>query len=310
MSFIKEYVKQPRILLSLILKECGFWISDKWYLQMKYYLETGKILHLSHPKTFGDKIQWLKLYDRRPEYTMMVDKYAVKDFVARIIGKEYVIPTIGVWDKPEDINFDSLPHQFVLKTTHGGGSCGVILCRDKALMDKERIVNVLRSALKNDIYKPFREWPYKDVPRRIIAEPYINDSFDSNQELTDYKFYCFNGIPKYCQVIKDRRTKETIDFFDMDWYHQTFYGLNPVYGLVPDIEPAETEPAKPVHLEIMKEIATILSAGLYFSRIDLYDTNDGPRFGEITLYPASGIGTFTPSEYNTILGEMIKLPNR
>lgn len=310
MLSLKEYIKNPRLLLSSILRECGFWISDKWYLQIKYYLETGKRLHLRHPRTFGEKIQWLKLYDRQPKYTMMVDKYAVKHYVGRIIGVKYVIPTIGIWENPEDINFDSLPNQFVLKTTHGGGSSGVILCRDKTKMDKESIVNILRSALKNDVYKPFREWPYKDVPRRIIAEPYVNDSFDSNKELTDYKFYCFNGVPRYCQVIKDRHTKETIDFFDMNWQHQMFYGLNPVYGLVPDVEPAEIEPAKPILFDKMKEIAYKLSSGIPFSRIDLYDTNEGPRFGEITLYPASGIGTFKPNIFNTILGEMINLPNR
>lgn len=304
-----EYIKHPRILLSSILRDYGFWIPDKCYLQIKYYLETGKILYLSNPKTFGDKIQWLKLYDRRPEYTMMVDKYAVKDFVARIIGKEYVIPTIGVWDKPEDINFDSLPNQFVLKTTHGGGSCGVVICTNKGLMDREGTINRLNSALKFDIYNSFREWPYKNVLHRIIAEPYISNSSNSNQDLTDYKFYCFNGVPTYCQIIKDRHTKETIDFFDMDWCHQIFYGLNPVYKLIPDIEPAEIVPAKPIHFDKMKEIAQKLSAGLTFSRIDLYDTNDGPLFGEITLYPASGIGTFTPNYYNTILGEMIKIFN-
>ena len=306
----RTYVKHPRILFSSILREYGPWIPDKWYLQMKYYLETGERLHLNHPKTFGEKIQWLKLYDRRPEYAIMVDKYTVKDYVANLIGSEYVIPILGVWDRPEDINFDDLPQQFVLKTTHGGGSCGVIICKNKGLMDREGTINRLNSALKYDVYNSFREWSYKNVPHRIIAEPYINDSYDSNQELTDFKFYCFDGIPKYCQVIKDRHTKETIDFFDMDWCHQKFYGLNPVHGLVPDVEPAEIEPAKPMHFERMKEIAARLSAGLYFSRIDLYDTTDGPLFGEITLYPASGIGTFTPGEYNTILGEMIKLPNK
>ena len=306
---LRVYAKYPRLLFSSILRDFGFWIPDKWYLQMKYYLEMGEILHLKYPKTFGEKIQWLKLYDRRPEYTMMVDKYTVKNYVADKIGEKYIIPTLGVWDRPEDIDFAILPQKFVLKTTNGGGSCGVIICKNKGLMDRERTINRLNSALKYDVYNSFREWPYKNVPRRIIAEPYINDSYDSNQELTDFKFYCVDGIPKYCQVIKDRHTKETIDFFDMDWHHQKFYGLNPVYGLVPDAEPAEIEPAKPVHFEKMKEIATKLSADLTFSRIDLYDTNDGPRFGEITLYPASGIGTFTPSEYNTILGEMIKLPN-
>ena len=307
---LRAYVKHPRILFSSILRECGTLFPDKWYLQMKYYLEMGNKLHLKNPKTFGEKIQWLKLYDRRPEYTVMVDKYAVKDYVANMIGSEYVIPNLGVWNRPEDINFNDLPQQFVLKTTRGGGSCGVFLCKDKDLIDQEETINRLKTALKYDIYKSFREWPYKNVPHRIIAEPYINNASQFNQDLTDYKFYCFNGVPTYCQVIKDRHTKETIDFFDMDWRHQIFYGLNPVYGVVSDIEPAEIEPPKPIHYDKMKEMAHKLSVGLPFSRIDLYDTNARPLFGEITLYPASGIGTFIPNEYNAILGEMIKLPNR
>lgn len=310
MLSLREYAKYPGLLFSSILREFGFWIPDKWYLQMKYYFETGDILHIKNPMTFGEKIQWLKLYDRRPEYAIMVDKFAVKDYVSNLIGSEYVIPILGVWDKPEDINFDGLPQQFVLKTTHGGGSGGVFICKDKTQMDKDEMINRLKSALNCDMYKSFREWPYKNVPHKIIAEQYISTNLYSSQDLTDYKFYCFNGVPTYCQVIKDRYTKETIDFFDMNWHHQDFYGLNPVYGLIPDAEPAEIEPARPIHFDEMKDMASKLSKGLTFSRIDLYDIDNGPLFGEITFYPASGIGTFFPHEYNAILGEMIKLPNR
>ena len=299
-----EYTKHPKLFFASLLRAIGFLFPDKLYLQLLYYLIMGKRLSIKNPRTFGEKIQWLKLYDRRPEYAIMVDKYAAKKYVTNLIGSEYVIPVLGVWDRPEDINFDGLPQQFVLKTTHGGGSCGVIICKNKGLMDREGTIKRLNSALKYDVYNTFREWPYKNVPHRIIAEPYISNSSNSNQDLTDYKFYCFNGVPTYCQVIKDRHTKETIDFFDMEWRHLSFYGLNPNVG------PAEIVPAKPIHFDKMKEIAHILSERLTFSRIDLYDANDGPLFGEITLYPASGIGTFNPYEYNAILGEMIKLPNR
>ena len=311
MLTFREYLKQPRLLFSSLLREFGFWIPDRWYLMMKYYLETGHSLHLKNPHTFGEKIQWLKLFDRRSEYTMMVDKYAVKKYVANIIGEEYVTPTIGVWDKPEEIDFDTLPRQFVLKTTNGGGSSGVCICRDKSLISKHKIKEKLQTALEYDIFRTYREWPYGQVPRKIIAEQYIeNRQGRSSEDLVDYKFYCFNGVPKYCQVIQNRSSRETIDFFDMDWRHQPFYGLNPVYGLNPEAKPANTPPAKPVHFVEMREIATKLSEGLVFSRIDLYDTIARPLFGEITLYPASGIGTFTPEEYNCLLGEMIKLPNR
>lgn len=300
---LHNYCMKFKLILVFLLKKCGFWIPDKYYLQMLYYLMTGSVLHLKRPQTFGEKIQWLKLYDRKAKYTMMVDKLAVKDYVTQIIGKEFVIPTLGVWSIPDDVNLDSLPQKFVLKTTHGGGSGGVIICKDKKRIEKKSIVRKMCQAMKSYIYEVYREWPYKNVPHRIIAEQYIENQDNSSSELTDYKFYCFNGVPKYCQVIKNRRSKETIDFFDMEWLHQEFYGLNP------KARPAESVPVKPKHFEKMKEIARKLSTGLVFSRIDLYDTIDGPLFGEITFYPASGMGTFTPNKYNYILGEMINLPS-
>lgn len=301
MQPLSVYIRQPRVILFLIIQKLNFLFPDNLYLQLLYYFNTGNILHLKCPQTFGEKIQWLKLYDRKPEYTMLVDKYAVKDYVARIIGEEYVIPTLGVWDRPEDINFDELPRHFVLKATHLGGG-DVIICRDKALFDKKKAVKKLRRALRGDIYKTYREWPYKNVPRRIIAEKYIENSYGKSQDLTDYKFYCFNGAPMFCQVIMDRHTKETIDFFDLEWHHQPFFGLNPIG------KPSSIEPEKPIHLDEMIRIANKLSKDTFFSRIDLYDTPAGPLFGEITFYPASGMGVFTPNKYNTILGEMIKLP--
>lgn len=266
-----------------------------------YYLKMGKRLNLNHPVTFNEKLQWLKLYDRQLCYTMMVDKLAVKDYVADIVGKKYIIPTIGIWDRPEDINFDNLPQQFVLKTTHGGGSCGVFICKDKFTLDKNRVIIELKKSLRQNIYKNYREWPYKNVKRRIIAEKYLSVATDN--ELRDYKFYCFDGEPKFCQVIGERRAKETIDFFDMNWQRQNFCGLNPV------ARPAIVTPLRPLHFEEMQIIANKLSQGLRFCRIDLYDTLDRPYFGEITFYPASGMGTFTPEQYNFVLGEMIKLPN-
>ena len=304
MKSLKYYIENPKVFLSSLLMVIGFWLPDRFYLIMLYYLKTGSPLNLRHPQTFGEKIQWLKLYDRKAEYTMMVDKLAVKDYVARIIGKEYVIPTLGVWSIPDDVNLDSLPQKFVLKTTHGGGGGGVIICKDKRRIEKSIIVRKMCQEMRGNIYEAYREWPYKNVSHRIFAEQYIENQDNSSSELTDYKFYCFNGVPKYCQVIQNRRSKETIDFFDMEWLHQEFYGLNP------KARPAESVPLKPKHFEKMKEIARKLSAGLVFSRIDLYDTIDGPLFGEITFYPASGMGTFTPNKYNYILGEMINLPSR
>lgn len=275
--------------------------SEALYLKARFRLEMGYSLDLKHPKTFSEKIQWLKLYNRRPEYTTMVDKFAVKDFVADKIGAEYMIPTLGVWETPEEIEWDKLPDRFVLKTTHGGGSGGVVICRDKAKLDKQKVTEKLRAALRQDIAYYSCEWPYKNVPRRIIAEEYL-DPAPNVEDLPDYKWYCFDGEPRYCQVIQDRRRKETIDFFDTEWNHQEFVGLNPAAGL------AAVTPTRPKNLEVQIEIARKLSKDMPFSRIDLYEVGENEYFGEITLYPASGFGTFTPWQYNEILGAMLNLP--
>lgn len=277
-------------------------LPDKWYLMILYYLWTGKKLHLKNPQTFGEKIQWLKLYYRQSIFTTLVDKLAMKDYVSQIIGHEYVIPILGVWDRPEDIAFDKLPRQYVLKTSHGGGSGGVIICKNNELTNRKDIIRKLKTSMKQDLYKSLREWPYKDVPRKIIAEHYIENVNSVEKDLIDYKFYCFHGEPTYCQVIKDRHSKETIDFYDMDWKHQDFIGLNPVA-----VHSSQCQ-LKPLHFEKMKEMAKLLSQGLPFARIDIYDTKDRPYVGEITLYPASGLGRFEPERFNLILGDMIHLP--
>ncbi len=300
MQPIKNYIKNPERILLGLLKCVGVYIfSDKWYLKCYYRLEMSEPLNLKHPKKFTEKLQWLKLYNRKPEYTTMVDKYAVKDYVAKRIGEEYIIPTLGVWDRPEDIDFESLPDKFVLKTTHGGGSGGVLICKDKTTFDKDKAIANLNVSLKSDIYSALKEWPYKDVSRRIIVEQFMEDS--KYGELRDYKFFCFNGDPKYCQVIANRRTKETIDFFDMDWKHQEFVGLNPVCGNA--FKPA----AKPAALQQMIKVAADLSKGIPFLRVDLYFINGKIYFGETTFYPASGFGKFTPRTWNDTLGNLINL---
>lgn len=192
MQSITYYLKEPRAIGRSLLRYCGGLLSDKLYVECMYYMQTGKRLNLKAPKSFSEKMQWLKLYNRRPVYTTMVDKYAVKDYVAKIIGREYIIPTIGVWDRPEDIVWDELPRQFVLKTTHGGGNKGVIVCIDKEKLDKDATVRKLNSSLKIDLYKDLAEWPYKNVKRRIIAEKYLSDGSEADNDsvphdLIDYK---------------------------------------------------------------------------------------------------------------------------
>lgn len=293
-------MKSARDLLQSLLTHFGTCLPDKVYLKCLFRLKTGKRLNLKNPQTFSEKLQWLKLYNRKPEYTQMVDKYAVKDYVAKIIGNEYVIPTLGVWDKPEDIEWDKLPNQFVLKTTHGGGSTGVVICKDKTVFDKQKAIEKLNVSLKRDIYRLFREWPYKNVPKRVIAEQYIAPATNV-KDLPDYKWYCFDGEPVYCQVIQERSTNETIDFFNTEWKRQEFIGLNPAAA------PAAVTPTRPADLATQIHIARELSKGIPFSRIDLYSVDSRQFFGEITFYPMSGFGSFSPDNYNVILGQMISL---
>lgn len=290
--------------MAAIIQNFFRWLPDKAYLQLLYRFKMGHRLDLNHPKTFTEKIQWLKLYNRRPEYTLMVDKYAVKKYVADIIGEKYIIPTLGVWDKPEDIDWDALPNEFVLKTTHGGGSGGVVICKDKKTFDRNKAILTLRDSMNSDIYRSLREWPYKDVKKRVLAEKYMAPKDMVNNpiyDLSDYKFFCFNGKPKYCQVIRDRHSKESIDFYDMNWRHQEFVGLNPIASN--GINPVP----RPLLLDDMICICHKLSENMKFVRIDMYVIDNRTYFGEITFYPASGIGLFNPDKWNTELGNLISL---
>ena len=282
-----------------------WFLPDKPYLSLRYRCLMGHWIDWKNPKTFTEKLQWLKVYDYKPEYTRMVDKLAAKDYVASRIGEEYIIPTLGVWDRVEDVDWDSLPAQFVLKTTHGGGGGGVVVCSDKTHFDKAKAIKKLQTSMHSNAGKIYREKPYLNVPRKIIAEKFMAvrkvEENDKMSDLPDYKFFCFNGEPHYCQVIRDRHSKETIDFYDMEWNHMPFVGLNPVAKN--GVEPV----AKPVHLEQMKDICRKLSKDIKFSRIDLYVIDDKEYFGEITFYPAAGFGEFTPLYWNERLGELIIL---
>lgn len=285
--------------LFLLLKKGFRFLPDKIYLSIMFFIWTGKRLHLDDPKTFSEKLQWLKLYDRKPVYALMVDKFEVKKIVAEIIGKEYIIPTLGVWDSVPEIDWESLPDQFVIKCTHDSGS--VLICKNKATFDIEDAKRRLEIWIKRDYFRNGREWPYKNVPHRIIAEEYIQPDLITN-DLPDYKFFCFNGKPKLCQVISGRSQKEVIDFFDSNWEHQPFH--EPWYFSF-----AEAMPQRPVNFEKMWNLAEKLAVDKPFARIDFYDVNSRVYFGEITFFPTSGVGGFSPKEWDEVLGEWIQLPS-
>ncbi len=299
MQNIVTYIKKPKTLGLAILSHFGTWLPDSLYLKIMFRLKMGYTLNLKKPQTFNEKLQWLKLYNRKPEYTRMVDKSEAKTVAENILGKGYVIPTLGVWNKFEEIDFNSLPDSFVLKTTNGGGGGGVIICRDKSKLNLASAAERLKSSLKANIYRHLKEWPYKNVKPRIIAEKFM---VDESGELRDYKFYCFNGEPKVFLVASERFSghRTYFDYFDMEGNHLPFTqgGMNnPV------------TPALPSTFEEMKQVAKKLSHGLPHVRIDLYSVDEKVYFGEFTFFDSSGFEKFTPREWDNIFGGWIILPS-
>ena len=294
------FFKRTRKYCSSILRRFGWWIPDRIYLHMMYFVQMGKVLHLKSPETYSEKLQWLKLYNRKPEYTMMVDKYAVKDYVAKLIGKEHVIPTLGVWNRPEDIEWDILPNQFVLKITNGGGSKGVVICKEKESFDKNLAVTTLNKALRRNIYKMYREWPYKDIKPRIIAEKYMEDVDNPTEELHDYKVYCFNGEPLIIMYSTGRFNGGiTFDYYDTKWNKLPLEWDKPNSKFIAP---------RPQKMEELLSISETLAKGIPHVRVDLYIINNSVYFGELTFFDSSGFSHFTPSDWNLKLGKKICLP--
>ncbi len=259
----------------------------------------GKKLNLGQPETFNEKLQWLKLYDRKPEYTTMVDKYAVKEYVAGIIGDKYIIPTLGVWDRPEDIDWDVLPERFVLKTTHGGGNTGVVICKNKATFNRQKAIEKLNKSLGIDLYRTLREWPYKNVPKRVLAEQLIENK---SNDLPDYKFFCFDGEVKALFIATERGTGDVkFDFFDSDFNHLDLVQSHPSSGkIIP----------RPSCFEEMKQVSSKLSKGIPHIRVDLYECNGRVFFGELTFCHHGGIEPFHPELWDYKFGSWINLPNK
>lgn len=274
-------------------------LSDRAFIRWRFRRKTGYALCLDNPKTFCEKIQWLKFNLKRDDFSIMVDKASAKEYAASIIGREHIIPTIGIWDTVEEVDWNKLPNRFVVKLTSDSG--GVVICRDKKALDVEKAK--MRLWHKSRDYSKFnKEYPYKGLRHRVIAEELMVNGSDA--ELKDYKFYCFNGRAEYCQVISDRQKDESIDFYDREWIHQPFIGLNP------NVHHAELPIEKPERYAEMLKMADRLADHINhpFVRIDLYNVNGRVYFGEITFFPSSGMGHIRPIEWDKKLGDMIKLP--
>ncbi len=283
----------------IALARIGFYnsLSDEEFIKKIFEPSVGYPINLDNPVSYNEKLQWLKLHNRKPEYTRMVDKAAAKEYVAAVIGEEYIIQTIGVWDRFDDINFDAFPEQFVLKCTHDSG--GIYICKDKRNFDKKAARKILERGLKKSFYYFGREYPYKDVKHRIIAESYMED--DSVQELRDYKFFTFNGKVRALFVAADRQTKgkcTTFDFFDENYNHLPIVQGHPN---------AEVTPKKPEKFEEMKMLAERLAEGIPHVRVDFYEVNGKVYFGEMTFFHFSGFVPFEPREWDYKFGEWLDI---
>ena len=270
-------------------------IPDKMWLSYRFRRKLGYPMDWKDPKTFNQKLQWLKVYDRKPIYSTMVDKYEAKKYVAGLIGEEYIIPTLGVWDSFDEIDFDALPERFVLKCTHDSG--GLAIVKDKAKFDKEAARKQFQVALKRNPYPVTREWPYKNVKPRIIAEQYMEDA--ETRELRDYKFFAFDGTVKVFYITSGRKAGDRrTDYFDMDGNH---------LDIQDDDKNAEIPPAMPKNLQRMKEIAAELSKEIAHLRVDFYEVNGKIYVGELTFYYLSGFVPFKPKKWDSVFGEWIDL---
>lgn len=304
---IKRVLKKPQLIVTLF-NEKGMLkiLSDRMQIKLIWWSQFGKKINLNNPKTFCEKLQWLKLYDHNPLYSSLVDKYAVRQYVANKIGTQYLIPLLGVWESPDEIDFSSLPNEFVLKCNHNSG-LGMCICSDKSKLDIEKVKNNLTVGLNKNHYYLCREWAYKNVKPKIVAEKFMSDDqlIKKNiKGLIDYKFYCFNGKPRFLYVgyanIINNEKHDLMTFYMLDWEKAPFYRL--------DHEELFIEIEKPELLNEMIDVAKKLSEDIPFVRVDLYYINKKIYFSELTLCPGGGYGTFSPEAWEEKIGEWLELP--
>ncbi|KAA2398114.1 MULTISPECIES: ATP-grasp fold amidoligase family protein [Bacillus] len=297
-SKIKELTHNPyRILPYLASKGLLKWVPDKLYLKLLFRARMGRKLNIKEPRTYNEKLQWLKLYDRNPLYEKLVDKYEVREYIASKIGEKYLIPLLGQYDNFEEIDFDKLPDQFVMKCTHDSG--GLVICKDKSKLDIEAAREKINKSLKRNYYYHSREWPYKNVKPKIIIEKYMVD--ESGFELKDYKFFCFNGDPKSLFIATDRGIDTRFDFFDMKFNHFPFWQ---------HYKNSNKKINRPAGFEEMVKLSEILSEGIPHVRVDFYDINGEIYFGELTFYHFSGMERFYPNKYDEIFGDWLDIPSK
>lgn len=292
--------QQPRTAIEWIILRSHllYGMSDEKYLRFLWKLKTGKKLNLENPQTYNEKLQWLKLYDRKPIYTNIVDKILVKQWVSDILNDDiYIIPTLAVWDNVDDICIEGLPEKFVLKTNNGSSSAGVVICKNRDTFNLDEAKKRLSRSLKGSVWKDMREWPYKDIQPKIFAEKYLEDA---SGELTDYKFFCFDGEVKALFIGMERFSEEVkFDFYDADFNHLDLYQIHPMSG---------KQIPKPACFEEMKKVAAKLSKGFPHVRIDLYNVNGHVYFGEVTFFHHGGFAPFHPENWDYEFGSWINLP--
>lgn len=290
-------IKDPKLGMYYLLgSKAARIIPDKMLIKLKYQATCGRKLELKNPERFNDKLQWLKLYDRKPRYTRLADKYEAKQYIKENIGEEYIIPLLGVYDSFEEIDFEQLPEQFVLKPNHTSGD--IYICKDKSKIDYGELKKNVDQWMKKNYYWLHREWPYKNIRPRIICEPYMVD--ESGTELKDYKIFCFDGQPKIIEVDFNRFIGHQRNFYTTEWQYMDFMLEYP--------NDKDREIKKPAKLDEMLDLAEKLSAGIPHVRVDLYSINGNIYFGEVTFYHESGYGAFKPDSYNYLLGSWINLP--
>ncbi len=290
----------------VLLSSKGFYknMSDEDYLKRLYKAHFGKELNLENPQTFNEKLQWLKLYYHRPDYTMMADKLAVRPYIAEKIGEEHLVPLLGVWDDPNDIDFDALPEQFVLKCSHNSG-LGLCICKDKSALDIEKTKNMLKNGLREDYSIASREWQYRDIPHKILAEKYMKDDVQTEKSgMINYKVNCFNGVPKYIYVSKnvDGKKNDCLSLLTPEWENAPFTHRR--------YKPFDTIPPKPVNYDKMLKYSRILSEDIPYVRVDFYEIGGKLYFSELTFTIASGFTRYSPDESDALIGSWLTLPEK